>query len=75
MAKNNKEDFKNHTKCWTSDNSYLDGDVKISDHCDISGKYYWRFGACNINVNLNHKILVVFHNLKKIFRLLYKDSF
>ena len=35
-------------------------------HCHITGKY--RGSAhrdCNINRRLNHKILVVFHNLKK----------
>ena len=45
-------------------NDYIDGDVKIRDHCQITGKY--RCSAhrhCNINVKLNHKIPVLFHNL------------
>ena len=53
MAKKDNEDFKTFTKCW------------ICDHCHITGKY--RGSAhrdCNINVKLNHKIPVVFHNLK-----------
>ena len=38
----------------------------IRDHCHIPGKY--RGSAhrdCNVNVKLNHKIPVVFHNLRK----------
>ena len=43
----------------------IDTDVKVRDHCHITGKY--RRSAhrdCNINVKLNHKIPVIFHNLK-----------
>ena len=44
---------------------YADGDVKVRDHCDVTGKY--RRPAhrdCNIDVKSNLKIHVVFHNLK-----------
>ena len=40
-------------------------DVKVRDHCHITGKY--RGSAhrhSNINLKLNHKIPVAFHNLK-----------
>ena len=33
----------NSTKCWICDNDYIDGDVKVRDHCHIIGKY--RFSA------------------------------
>ena len=65
MTKKDNEDFENSTKCWICDNDYIDNDVKVRDHCHITGKY--RGSAhrdCNINVKLNHKIPVVFHNLK-----------
>ena len=65
MIKKDNEDFKNSTKCWICNNDYGDNDVKVQDHCYITGKY--RSSArrdCNINVKLNHKISVVFHNLK-----------
>ena len=65
MTKEENENFKNSTKCWICDNDYIDGDGKVRDHCHITGKY--RGSAhkdCNINVTLNHKIPVVFHNLK-----------
>ena len=57
--------FKNSTKCWICDNFYIKCDVKVRDHYHITGKY--RSTAqrdCNITVKLNHKIPVVFHNLK-----------
>ena len=65
MTKENNEDFKNSTKCWICDNDYVDNDVKVTDHCYITGKY--RGSAHrnrNINFKLNQKIHVVFHNLK-----------
>ena len=66
MTKEENEDFKNSTKCWICDNNYIDGDVKVRDHCHISGKYRgFAHRDCNINLRLNHKIPVVFHNLKR----------
>ena len=64
MTKEDNEDFKNSTKCWNCDNDYIDNDVKVRDHGHITGKY--RGSAhrdCNINLKLNHKPLVIFHNL------------
>ena len=66
MTKEDNEGFENSTKSWNCDYNYIDGDVKVRDHCHITGKH--RGSAhrdCNINVKLNHKISVVFHNLKK----------
>ena len=65
MTKKEYEDFENSTKCWVCDNDSIDGDVKVKYHCHITGKY--RGSAqrdCNINIKLNQKIPVVFHNLK-----------
>ena len=65
MTKKDNEDFENLTKCWISDKAYFDSNVKVRDHCYITGKY--RCSAhrdCNINVKLNRKSYVVFHNLK-----------
>ena len=65
MTKKDNENLENPTKCWTCDNNNIDSDVKVRDHCYISRKY--RGSAhrdCNFNVKLNHKILVVFYNLK-----------
>ena len=65
MTKQGNEDFKNSNKCWICDNDYVDNDAKVRNYCHITGRY--RDSAhrgCNINLKLNHKIPVVFHNLK-----------
>ena len=65
MTKKDNEDFENSTRRLICHNDYIDGDVKIRGHCHITGKY--RGSAhrdCDMNVKLNHKVLVVFHNLQ-----------
>ena len=65
MTKKDNEDFENSATYWIFNNDYIDNDVKVRDHCHVTGKY--RGSAhrdCNINVKLNHKIPVVFRNLK-----------
>ena len=47
------------------DNTFVEGDVKVRDHCHVTGKY--RGAAhrnCSINISLNYKIPIMFHNLK-----------
>ena len=57
------------------ESDYVDNDVKVRDHCHITGKY--RGSAhrdYNINLKSNHKILVVFHNLKNYdFHLIMQE--
>ena len=65
MTREYSEDFKNSIKCWICDNDYIDGDVKVRDHFYITEKCKdCAHRDCIINVKLNHKITVVFHNLK-----------
>ena len=65
IAKEDNENFKSSTKCWICDSDYTDNDVKVRDHCHISGKYRGSSHRdCNINLKVNHKILAVFHNLE-----------
>ena len=75
LTKEENEDFENSTKCWICDKIYVDKNVKVRDHCHITGKY--RDSAhrdCNINLKLNHKIPIVFHNLKNYdFHLIIKE--
>ena len=57
MTKEDNEDFKNSTKCWICDDNYVDNDVKVRDHCHITGKYRGSTHRdCNINVKLNHNL-------------------
>ena len=65
MTKKDNEDFRNSTRCCICHDDYVVGDVKVRNHCHITGKY--RVSAhrdYNINVKLNHKIPIVYHNLK-----------
>ena len=65
INKRNNKDFENSTKCWIYGNAYFDGDVKVRYHCHITGKYRgFAHRYCNISAKLNHKISVVFRNLK-----------
>ena len=60
------KDFKNSTICWICGNDYVDNYVKARDHGHITGRYEGSEQRdCNINLKLNLKILVLFHNLKK----------
>ena len=38
ITKEENEDFRNSTKCWISDNDYVENYVKVRDHCNITGK-------------------------------------
>ena len=65
MTKEGGEDFQNSTKFWICNNTFVDGNVKVRNYCHITGTY--RGSAhrdCNINVKLNRKIPIVFHNLQ-----------
>ena len=47
------------------DNDYVDNNVKVRDHCHITGEYRGRAHRdFSINLKLTHKIPVVFYNLK-----------
>ena len=65
MTKHDNEDFESSAKCWICDNYHIDNEVKVRDHFHITGKYRGSANRdSNINVNLNHKIPVTFHNLE-----------
>ena len=52
MTKEDNEDFKNSTKFWIFNNNYIDSDVKVRDHCHITGKYR---GSVHRDYNINLK--------------------
>ena len=65
LTNDDEGNFKNADKCYICNKKYSVKDIRIRDHCHITGKY--RGSAhqdCNINYRLTDKIPVIFHSLK-----------
>ena len=67
MTKEDKDNFENSTKCWICNIFFVEDDVKVRDHCNVIEKYK---GAaqrdCDTKVKSNHKIPIMFYNLKNL---------
>ena len=65
MSTEGEERFQLSNKCWICNKAFDKGDNKVRDNCHIRGKYRcsarW---SCNINLDLNKKVPVTFHNLR-----------
>ena len=60
-----EEKFQKESKCHICSIEYTNNDIKVRDHCHITGAY--RGSAhkdCNLNFKLTNKIPVIFHNLR-----------
>ena len=68
MTEDDENEFKNATACHICDIEYTDKDIRVRDHCHITGKY--RGSAhqkCNLKLKVDPdkiKIPVIFHNLR-----------
>ena len=68
MTEENETDFQKATKCHICDRQYQDKDIRVRDHCHITGEF--RGSAhqdCNLKLQINPdtiKIPVFFHNLR-----------
>ena len=65
MTNVDEEEFQKVDKCHICGISYNDKDIRVRDHCHITGLF--RGSAhqdCNLSFKLTDKILVVFHNLR-----------
>ena len=68
MTKENEEKFEKATTCHICDKKYTEKDIRVRDHCHITGKY--RGSAhqeCNLKLRINPqeiKTPVIFHNLR-----------
>ena len=65
MVKADDDDLEKSNKYGICDNIYGEVNVKVTYHCHTTRKY--RDSArrdCNFSIKLNHKIPIVFHNLK-----------
>ena len=68
LTKEGNKDIKNSAKCWICDTDCADDDVKVRDRCHITRKYKSSAHRnCNLNVKLNHKVFVIFHDLQKLW--------
>ena len=65
MTNEDKESFQRAEECHICKKPYITGDVRVRDHCHVTGKYRGSaHEGCNLNFQLTDKIPVVFHNLK-----------
>ena len=68
MTQYDEEKFKKATECHICNKQYTEKDIRVRDHCHITGKY--RGSAhqeCNLKLRLNLdkiKIPIIFHNLR-----------
>ena len=68
MTKEDEKEFQKAKECHICNKKYINEDIKVRDHCHITGKY--RGSAhqeCNLKLNVNPeevKIPVIFHNLR-----------
>ena len=68
MTKENEHEFEKAKECHICDKKYTEKDIRVRDHCHITGKY--RGSAhqeCNLKLRINPeeiKIPVIFHNLR-----------
>ena len=65
MTENDEEEFQKADECHICQQKYTDEDIKVRDHCHISGNY--RGSAhqdCNLNFQLTENIPIIFHNLR-----------
>ena len=68
MTKEDEFNFKKATECHICNKQYTEKDIKVRDHCHITGKF--RGSAhqeCNLQLSMNPdeiKIPVIFHNLR-----------
>ena len=65
MTEDDEKEFQKANECYICNKKYNENDVRVRDHCHITGKY--RGSAhqdCNLNFRITEKIPVIFHNLR-----------
>ena len=68
MTEENEIDFQKATKCHICDQQYTDKDIRVRDHCHITGEFRGSTHQdCNLKLQIKPakiKIPVLFHNLR-----------
>ena len=62
IAKEVNENFESSTRCWTCNNTFVEGNVKVRGYCHVTGTYKGTAHR-DINVSLNCQVSIVFQNL------------
>ena len=75
MSAEKNELFEMSNICWICGKLIKNTVNKVRDHCHITGKYRGAAHySCNINLKINEKVPVIFHNLKEYdSHLIFKD--
>ena len=64
MTKKDQQDFEEADKCHICNKKYSEKDIRVRDHCHITGKYKGSAHQdCNMNFKQADKIPVIFHHL------------
>ena len=71
-TKEDNEDFKNSTKSWICDNDYTNNDIKVRDHCHITGKYT---GSAHRDCNINPCFMLLPCFMQELGKFNLKISF
>ena len=57
--------FQKSNNCWICKKFISDGEDKVRDHCQVTGKFGGAaHESCNLNFKLTKKVSVIFHNLR-----------
>ena len=65
MTKEDEDKFQKADECHICNKKYNETDVRVRDHCHITGKYTGSaHECCNLNFQISDKIPVIFHNLR-----------
>ena len=68
MTEGNEKEFEKAKECHICDKKYTEKDIRVRDHCHITGKYRGpAHQECNLKLRVNPeeiKIPVIFHNLR-----------
>ena len=65
LTSDEENSFTLATECHICKQSFMEGNLKVRDHCHITGKYRGAaHNNCNRSFRLTEKIPVIFHNLR-----------
>ena len=65
MSEEEEQLFQQSNSCWICKKLIDSDEDKVRDHCYVTGKFRGAVhGSCNINLQLNKKFPVIFHNLR-----------